>query len=78
MFSSQYGKTPLHHASQRGHPEVVKTLVQSHSDVIVKDNVSTESHHQYHLCKSGKFTVEIFLLLREATKNNSRFAQPLI
>jgi hypothetical protein len=44
-FSPQYGQTALHWASRHGHPEVVQTLVQSHADVNVKDNVSIESPH---------------------------------
>ena len=41
-FFPQYGKTPLHHASKEGNPEVVKLLVQSHANVNVKKNVSTD------------------------------------
>ena len=33
--------TPLHWASQNGHPEVVKILLQSQADVNVKSKVST-------------------------------------
>jgi hypothetical protein len=61
----QYGSTALHWASEKGHPEAVKTLVQSHADVNVRDDVSTESPHQYHC---GKFTIKIFLLPREVTE----------
>ena len=43
--SPQYGYTPLHRASEKGHPEVVKILVQSYANVNVKNNVSTESPH---------------------------------
>ena len=43
MFSPQYERTPLHYASKKGHPAVVKLLVQSHASMNVKDNVSTES-----------------------------------
>ena len=48
LVSPQYGSTALHIASINGHPEVVKLLLQSHADVNVKDNVSTESPHWYH------------------------------
>ena len=41
--SPQYGKTVLHWASEEGHPEVVKLLVQSHANVNVQKNVSTDS-----------------------------------
>ena len=41
----QYGKTPLHHASKEGNPEVVKVLVQSHANMNIKSNVSTELPH---------------------------------
>ena len=39
----QSGQTALHQASMYGNPEVVKLLLQSHANVNVKDNVSTES-----------------------------------
>ena len=42
---AQNGNTPLHLASWGGNPEVVKLLVQSHANVNVKNNVSTESPH---------------------------------
>ena len=38
----QYGRTALHIASTNGHLEVVNLLLQSDSDVNVKNNVSTE------------------------------------
>jgi ankyrin repeat protein len=44
-FSPQSGDTALHDASNKGHPEVVQILVQSHADVNVKNRVSTESPH---------------------------------
>jgi ankyrin repeat protein len=44
-FSPQSGNTALHLASKQGCPEVVELLVQSHADVNIKDNVSTESPH---------------------------------
>ena len=40
--SPQYDSTALHYASLKGHPEAVKLLVQSHANMNVKDNVSTE------------------------------------
>ena len=43
MFFPQYGNTPTHWASMKGHPEVIKLLVQSHTNMNVKNNVSTES-----------------------------------
>ena len=43
--SPQYGYTALHWASKKGHPEVVKLLVQSHASVNIKNNVSTELPH---------------------------------
>ena len=51
MFSSQYDRTALHYASLKGHPVVVKLLVQSHASMNVKDNVSTElpQEYQYYL-----------------------------
>ena len=42
---AQYGDSPLHWASTKGLPEVVKLLVQSNADVNVKGDVSTESPH---------------------------------
>ena len=45
LFSPQYGDTALHWASIKGHPEVVKLLLQSDADVNAKNNVSTESPH---------------------------------
>ena len=45
LFSPQSGYTALYEASRYGHPEVVKLLVQSHADVNVKNDVSTESPH---------------------------------
>ena len=42
LFSPQYGDTALHDASRKGHPEVVKLLLQSHADMNVKNKVSTE------------------------------------
>ena len=42
---AQNDETPLHLASWGGNPEVVKLLVQSHANVNVKNNVSTESPH---------------------------------
>ena len=36
LFSPQSGDTALHMASMNGHPEVVKLLLQSHTDVNVK------------------------------------------
>ena len=41
--SPQYDRTALHWASENGHRAVVKLLVQSHANVNVKDDVSTES-----------------------------------
>ena len=41
-ISPQYDSTALHYASLKGHPEAVKLLVQSHANMNVKDNVSTE------------------------------------
>ena len=49
MFSPQSGNSPLHWASIKGHPEVVKLLVLSHANVNIKNNVSTESPHWYYL-----------------------------
>ena len=43
--SPQYGNTALHWASKEGHPEVVKLLVQSHANMNIKSNVSTELPH---------------------------------
>ena len=43
MSCMQPGQTALHQASMYGNPEVVKLLLQSHADVNIKDNVSTES-----------------------------------
>ena len=43
MCPPQYGNTALHYASMKGHPEVVKLLMQSHTNVNIKNNVSTES-----------------------------------
>ena len=40
-FPPQYGMMPLHWASQNGHPEVVKILLQSQASVNVKSKVST-------------------------------------
>ena len=45
LFSSQYRDTALHDASENGHLEVVKLLLQSHANVNVKGTVSTESPH---------------------------------
>jgi ankyrin repeat protein len=45
ILSPQRGNTALHYASEKGHPEVIQILVQSHADVNVKNNVSTESPH---------------------------------
>ena len=45
MFCSQYDRTALHYASMKGHPAVVKLLVQSHSSMNVTDIVSIESPH---------------------------------
>jgi ankyrin repeat protein len=56
VFPSQNGYTALHWASEEGHPKVVKLLVQSHANVNVKDNVSTESPHYSTIHKN----VEIF------------------
>ena len=42
LFSPQYGNTALHDAFWKGHPEVVKLLLQSHADMNVKNKVSTE------------------------------------
>jgi hypothetical protein len=44
-FYPQTGKTALHDASSNGHPEVIQILVQSHANVNIKNNVSTESPH---------------------------------
>ena len=44
-FSPQSGDTALHKASWNSHLGVVKLLLQSHADVNVIDNVSTESSH---------------------------------
>ena len=44
-FPQQNGNSPLHRASEEGHPEVVKLLVQSHAIMNVKNNVSIESPH---------------------------------
>jgi ankyrin repeat protein len=52
----QSGDTALHKASNNGHSEVVQILVQSHTDVDVKGEVSiltSTSHTLY--CKSGNF-----------------------
>ena len=46
--SQQGGETALHRASDKGHPEVVELLMQSHADVNVKNKVSTESPRYYH------------------------------
>ena len=43
LFSPQDGDTALHKPSRYGHLEVVKLLLQSHTDVKVKDKVSTKS-----------------------------------
>ena len=43
LFSVQDGCTALHKASMNGHLEVVKLLLQFHTDVNIKDKVSTES-----------------------------------
>ena len=43
MFSSQYGVTPLHDASKRGHTDVVKLLVDSGAQIDNTDRVSTEA-----------------------------------
>ena len=45
VFPPQYGRTPLHSASMKGHPAVVMLLVQSLASVNIKDNVSTGSPH---------------------------------
>ena len=42
MFSSQYGRTALHHASISGHAGVVKVLLDSGTQIDNKDKVSTE------------------------------------
>ena len=61
-FSPQYGNTALHLASRNGHPEVVKLLLQSHADVNVKNNVSTESPH-YSILIPCYVNPEILILL---------------
>jgi ankyrin repeat protein len=44
-ISPQSGNTALHQACRNDYPNVVKILVQSHTDVNFKNNVSTESPH---------------------------------
>ena len=52
----------------KGHPEVVKLLVQSHANVNVKDNVSTESPRYSLLHKLEIFVIILFSLLIKAMK----------
>ena len=44
-FPTQYDKTALHYASEKGHLKVVMLLIQSHADVNIKGYVSTKSPH---------------------------------
>ena len=64
MLSPQYGRTALYDAFTNGHLEVVKLLLQSHADVNIKKNVSTESlTSTIHSCKSGKFCISNIIFI---------------
>ena len=62
MFFSQYGWTALHHASNSGHTDVVKLLVDSGAQIDNEDNVNTEQ--SIVLCS---FTIFIFIFPTKLT-----------